>query len=58
MKKIDRRETTSLIAFRPQPSLSLQIVTTAHPFQLRFFFFFLSSDFELVVSSFSIFPNF
>ena len=40
MKKIDRRETTSLIAFRPQPSLSLQIVTTAPPFQLKFFFSF------------------
>ena len=57
MKKIDHGETTSLLAFRPQPSFSLQIVTTAPPFQLRMFFF-LSSDFELVVSSFSTFPNF
>ena len=40
MKRIDRGETSSLIAFRLQPSLSLQIVTTAPPFQLRMAVFF------------------
>ena len=57
MKRIDRGETSSLIAFRLQPSLSLQIVTTVPPFQLKDGCF-LSSDFERVVSSFAIYPKF